>query len=68
MKLLNQALKENLKLLNSTREELAHVKQEIAKQTTEMQCINCHKFYHPKVNGETACSYHPGKIKFYSCK
>ncbi len=32
------------------------------------QCANCHEYFHPKMNGENSCQYHPGMMKFYSCR
>lgn len=32
------------------------------------QCIHCLKSFIPKFNEERSCLYHPGKIKYFSCK
>lgn len=65
---LNEALKKSYKELNYSNEEIKRLRQEIILEEKEKQCINCHKYFHPKLNTNTSCSYHPRTVKYYSCK
>lgn len=38
------------------------------KNNSQKTCINCHENYYPKFNSGKLCIYHPGKLKYYSCK
>lgn len=37
-------------------------------EKTNHRCKNCKKEFVPKQNKEGECSFHPGKLKYYSCK
>ena len=65
---LQNALKAAYTQLNNSDKEMIKAKSELSKEETEKQCINCHKPYHPRLNTDSSCTYHSGKIKFYSCK
>lgn len=34
----------------------------------EKRCTNCKLMIVPKFNDENSCVYHPGRMKFFSCK
>ena len=65
---LHKGLAEAYKKCNYASGELSKFKIDVSKDEAEKQCINCHQSYHPRLNTDTSCNYHPGKIKFYSCK
>ena len=52
---------------NEANEELLRLKEEISGNEREKVCVNCKKIFHPRLNNNDSCVYHPGKIKFYSC-
>jgi len=31
-------------------------------------CIHCHQYFVSKVNDDKSCLYHPGNLKYYSCR
>ncbi len=39
-----------------------------AKFSKPHQYKHCYKFFLPEENTKTSCSFHPGRLKFYSCK
>ena len=47
----------NKKIINKTK-ELA----------TEIKCVKCKDYYFPLKNFNTACAYHPGNLRYFSCK
>lgn len=65
------------KLINDNHDKLEQIETENTKlranldddeASKEKICQRCHKLVKPKDNSETACIYHPGKMKFFSCK
>jgi hypothetical protein len=63
-----QSVKDSFRLVNCATEELKVLKEELNSADTEKECINCRENFFPKENTDTSCVYHPGKVKFYSCK
>jgi len=37
-------------------------------EAQKTKCKNCKKYYIPLLNKEGECKFHPGKLKFYSCR
>jgi hypothetical protein len=68
LKAYNEALPVVQRMILATTVDLSRLRKMPHKEEKEKLCINCHKYYHPRLNNDMACSYHPGKIKFYSCK
>lgn len=66
--LLRKELEETYKIANGYKQELNKIKSELTEDTDEKLCVNCHKPFNPKLNTDSSCVYHPGKIKFYFCK
>ena len=56
------------KVANGYKKELNKIKADIIGKDKEKECVNCHKPVYGKLNTEDSCQYHPGTIKFYSCK
>jgi len=52
--------------------ENERLKEEINKSQKEQnalkQCMRCHEKFSPLLNNEQACVFHPGKLKYYSCR
>jgi hypothetical protein len=65
---LHAGLIDAYKKCNYANGELSKFKIDVSKEEAEKLCINCHQSYQTRLNTETSCNYHPGKIKFYSCK
>ena len=57
---------ERLRLTEEAYKQLKKEKDE--QEYTEQRCVNCRKLVIPKFNEEGACAYHPGKMKFFSCR
>jgi len=68
MNKLIQALKDSYRVQNSLAKELQDLNEDLSSFEKAKKCINCRKMFSPKENTDTSCVYHPGKIKFYSCK
>lgn len=47
---------------------LNHLKDKKAQLNTEDRCINCKKSYTRNQNYTNSCNYHPGKLKYFSCR
>ena len=61
---------ETTSIILQTREELLN-KRIIEKQeslNSEIRCVNCRERYVPVNNCQTACVYHTGKLKYFSCR
>lgn len=63
-----EELREAYKKLNFANEKIAALEREVTQENSEKKCINCHQYFHPKLNTDESCVYHPGKIKYYSCR
>jgi vacuolar-type H+-ATPase subunit I/STV1 len=35
---------------------------------SELKCVNCRERYVPARNSDKACAYHPGKLRYFSCR
>lgn len=35
---------------------------------SEIKCVKCREKYIPAKNGNKACAYHPGKLRYFSCR
>jgi len=57
-----------LKKINQYILEKIRVREEKEKKEKPKKCQNCGIFYLESNNLETSCSYHPGKIKYFSCR
>jgi len=69
-------LKKNYKSV-STESELLKQENELLSETlleynSEKRnlkiCLNCKEQFSPLLNNENSCFYHPGKLKYYSCR
>ena len=65
---LKTQLEQSYKEGNVFKQMLMKLKEEIIGDEQEKTCRNCHQCFHPRLNRPDSCLYHPGKIKFYSCK
>jgi len=65
---LRKELENAYKTSNIYKGKLITLKEEIVGDEKLKACVNCNKSFHAKFNRDKDCIYHPGKIKFYSCK
>lgn len=62
MESLNAALRSEVEQLTT---ELEARKEQ---DSLEVRCLKCHQQFIPLTNSDQACHFHPGKLKYYSCK
>lgn len=61
-----EAQKYTLKIENDlVRQKILDAKE---RENREIECKNCKLKFVPFKNHNLACNYHPGKLKFYSCR
>ena len=65
---LRKEVEQTYKVANGYKKELNKLKVDIIGGEKEKVCVNCHNPFYPKINNMDSCQYHPGPIKFYSCK
>lgn len=69
----SETLFQSLEAQNSAlRSELSQLLAELAarkeQDSHEVRCLKCHQHFIPLANSDQACHFHPGKLKYYSCK
>ena len=57
-----------LKKINEYISEKIRIREEKEKKEKPKKCQNCGILFLESTNSETSCSYHPGKIKYFSCR
>jgi hypothetical protein len=64
-----EKLKFSNKLLEEANSDLSKKIEEFEKKNNkEKFCLHCHKTFLAKGNDDLNCFYHPGKVKYYSCR
>eukprot|EP00347_Sterkiella_histriomuscorum_P017966 403347296 len=62
-------LEYQVNLLELENQHLTKTDQELSQFKNQIKwCVNCRKDFKVSDNGEHACTYHFGKMKYYSCK
>ena len=61
---------ESYSIILRTQEELLRKKIEDKRNQllSEAKCVNCRERYVPARNSDRACMYHPGKLRYFSCR
>lgn len=57
-----------LKKINEYISEKIRLREEKEKKEKQKKCQNCGTLFFESTNSENSCSYHPGKIKYFSCR
>ncbi len=57
-----------LKKINEYLSEKIRIREEKEKKEKPKKCQNCGILYLESTNSDTSCLYHPGKIKYFSCR
>ena len=64
-----EKLKFSNKMLEEANSDLTKKIEEFEKKSNkEKFCLHCHKTFLVKGNDDLSCFYHPGKVKYYSCR
>lgn len=59
---------QNAGLRSEVSQLIADLSMRKEQDSLEVRCLKCHLQFIPLTNNDQACHFHPGKLKYYSCK